>query len=78
MTDFFSTNSFDLVVYPCLLVAVVMGCVTGLLRSLATIIGYICGTGIAVAAAPKTVSLLANYPKIPRRRRESSSWQFSF
>jgi len=38
---------------------------TGLLRSLATIIGYICGAGIAVAAAPKTVSLLANYPKIP-------------
>jgi len=65
MTDFFSTNSFDLAVYACLFVAVVMGFMTGLLRSLATIIGYICGAGIAVAAAPKTVSLLANYPKIP-------------
>jgi membrane protein required for colicin V production len=42
-----------------------MGFMTGLLRTLATIIGYICGAGIAVAAPPKTVSLLANYPKIP-------------
>ena len=59
MTDFFSTNSFDLAVYACLFVAVVMGFMTGLLRSLATIIGYICGAGIAVAATPKTLSLLA-------------------
>ena len=65
MTDFFSTNSFDLAVYACLFVAVVMGFMTGLLRSLATIIGYICGAGIAVAATPKVLSLLANYPKIP-------------
>ena len=65
MTDFFSTNSFDLAVYVCLFVAVVMGFMTGLLRSLATIIGYICGAGIAVAATPKALSLLANYPKIP-------------
>jgi len=42
-----------------------MGFMTGLLRTLATIIGYICGAGIAVVAPPKTVSLLANYPKIP-------------
>jgi len=42
-----------------------MGFMTGLLRTLATIIVYICGAGIAVAAPPKTVSLLANYPKIP-------------
>ena len=46
-------------------VAVVMGFMTGLLRSLATIIGYICGAGIAVAATPKALSLLANYQKIP-------------
>jgi len=65
MTDFFSTNSFDLAVYLCLFVAVVMGFMTGLLRSLATIIGYICGAGIAVAATPKALFLLANYPKIP-------------
>ena len=42
-----------------------MGFMTGLLRTLATIIVYICGAGIAVAAPPKTVSLLANYPRIP-------------
>ncbi len=65
MTDFFSTNSFDLAVYLCLFVAVVMGFMTGLLRSLATILGYICGAGIAVAATPKALSLIANYPKIP-------------
>jgi membrane protein required for colicin V production len=65
MTDFFSTNTFDLAVYACLFVAVVMGFMAGLLRSLATIIGYICGAGIAVAATPKALSLLANYPKIP-------------
>jgi membrane protein required for colicin V production len=65
MTEFFSTNTFDLAVYVCLFVAVVMGFMTGLLRSLATIFGYICGIGIAVAATPKAVSLLATYPKFP-------------
>lgn len=47
MTDFFSTNTFDLAVYVCLFVAVVMGFMTGLLRGLATIFDYICGIGIA-------------------------------
>ena len=40
MTSFFSTNWFDLAIYVCLFVAVVMGFITGLLRSLATIFGY--------------------------------------
>lgn len=35
--DFFSTNPFDLAIYICLFLAVVMGFMTGLLRSLATI-----------------------------------------
>jgi membrane protein required for colicin V production len=65
MSEFFSTNTFDLAVYVCLFVAVVMGFMTGLLRSLPTIFGYICGIGIAVAATPKAVSLLATYPKFP-------------
>jgi hypothetical protein len=65
MTDFFSTNTFDLAVYVCLFVAVVMGFMAGLLRGLATIFDYICGIGIAVAVTPKAISLLANYPKIP-------------
>ncbi len=52
MTSFFSTNPFDLAIYVCLFVAVVMGFMTGLLRSLATIFGYVCGMGVAVATAP--------------------------
>jgi membrane protein required for colicin V production len=45
-------NPFDAAVYLCLFVAVVMGFISGLLRSLATIFGYVAGMGIAVAAAP--------------------------
>jgi len=60
MTDFFSTNPFDLAIYFCLFVAVVMGFMTGLLRSLATIIGYIAGMGVAVAAAPRVMPLLTS------------------
>jgi hypothetical protein len=45
MSDFFSGNLFDLAIYVCLFFAVVMGFMTGLLRSLATIFGYVCGMG---------------------------------
>jgi xanthine/uracil permease len=50
MTDFFSGNLFDLAIYVCLFVAVVMGFMTGLLRGLAAIFGYVCGMGVAVVA----------------------------
>jgi len=40
---FFSTNPFDLAIYLCLFVAVVLGFMTGFLRSLATIFGYLTG-----------------------------------
>jgi membrane protein required for colicin V production len=63
MTDFFSGNLFDLAIYVCLFVAVVMGFMTGLLRGLATIFGYVCSMGVAVVAAPKLTSLLASYMK---------------
>jgi uncharacterized membrane protein required for colicin V production len=63
MTDFFSGNLFDLAIYVCLFVAVVMGFMTGLLRGLATIFGYVCGMGVAVVAAPKLTSLLASFMK---------------
>ena len=66
MTDFFSTNSFDLAVYVCLFVPVVMGFMTGLLRTLATIINYICGAGIAGAATPKALP--------PRELSEPQTW----
>jgi membrane protein required for colicin V production len=65
MTSFFSTNWFDLAIYVCLFVAVVMGFITGLLRSLATIFGYIAGMGIALAAAPRVTPLLTGYLKMP-------------
>jgi membrane protein required for colicin V production len=63
ISDFFSGNLFDLAIYVCLFVAVVMGFMTGLLRSLATIFGYVCGMGVAMVAAPKLTSLLATYLK---------------
>src|SRR6187401_1489722 len=65
MTSFFSTNWFDLAIYVCLFVAVVMGFMTGLLRSLATIFGYIAGMGVAVFAAPRVTPLLTSYLKMP-------------
>ena len=75
--DFFSTNLFDLAIYVCLFVAVVMGFMTGLLRSLATIFGYMCGMGVAVAAAPKTdASAHRHIRKCRRRRPGSYSLQF--
>ncbi|MGB6351479.1 MAG: CvpA family protein [Pseudolabrys sp.] len=65
MSNFISTNPFDLAIYVCLFIAVVMGFMTGLLRSLATIIGYIGGMGVAVAAGPRVTPLLTAYLKMP-------------
>jgi len=62
---FFSTNPFDLAIYICLFVAVVMGFMTGFLRSLATIFGYVAGMGVAAAAAPRVAPLLTTYLKMP-------------
>jgi membrane protein required for colicin V production len=47
------------VVYFCLFVAVVMGFHAGLLRSLATIFGYVAAMAIAVGATPKLSPFLA-------------------
>jgi xanthine/uracil permease len=86
MSDFFSGNLFDLAIYVCLFVAVVMGFMTGLLRSLATIFGYVCGMGVAVVAAPKLTSLLASYLRTATdvdrgdrdlRRGRSRDWRTS-
>ena len=52
MNDILSVNQFDAAVYICLFVAVVMGFMSGLLRSLATIFGYVAAMGLAVALAP--------------------------
>ena len=63
--DILSVNPFDLAIYICLFVAVVMGFMTGLLRSLATIFGYLAGMGVAVAATPPLAPLLTTYLKMP-------------
>jgi membrane protein required for colicin V production len=62
---FFSTNLFDLAIYVCLFAAVVLGFMTGFLRSLATIFGYVSGMGVAVAAAPRLAPLLTTHLKMP-------------
>jgi membrane protein required for colicin V production len=51
-------NSFDLAVIGILLIAVVMGFQSGLLRALATILGYVCGATVAVAATPAVARIL--------------------
>ena len=52
MNDILSINQFDAAVYICLFVAVVMGFMTGMLRSQATIFGYVAAMSLAVALAP--------------------------
>jgi membrane protein required for colicin V production len=60
-----SLNPFDAAVAICLLVAIVAGFRSGLLRSLATIFGYIAAAPIAVAAAPYLTPLLISQFKMP-------------
>lgn len=45
-------NLFDAAVYLCLAVAIVMGFRAGLLRSVATIVGYLAAAPVAVLVAP--------------------------
>jgi membrane protein required for colicin V production len=52
-------NLFDAAVYLCLLVAVVVGFNSGLLRSLATILGYAAAALVAVGTAPALSLFLA-------------------
>jgi membrane protein required for colicin V production len=52
-------NTFDLAVIGVLIVAVVMGFSSGLLRSLATIFGYIGAAPVAIAATPMAARVLA-------------------
>ena len=52
-------NTFDAAIYIFLFLAVVMGFMTGLLRSLATIFGYVAAMAIVVALAPQLAPLLS-------------------
>lgn len=58
-------NLFDAAVYICLFVAVVIGFNSGLLRSLATIFGYVAATPIAVGTAPALSLFLAQRFRMP-------------
>lgn len=69
MTDLRAAiNPFDAVVYICLFVGVVVGFMSGLLRSLATIFGYVAAMGLAVALAPRlTPLLIAQFKPAPEQ-----------
>ncbi len=62
--DLRAINPFDAAVYLALFVAVVMGFLSGLLRSLATIFGYLAAMGLAVALAPRLTPLLTGQFKL--------------
>jgi membrane protein required for colicin V production len=51
-------NPFDAVVYAIALIAIVMGFKAGLLRSLATILGYLIAAPIAVAVTPAVTAVV--------------------
>jgi membrane protein required for colicin V production len=57
---FLPINPFDAAVYLCLIVAVVFGFKSGLLRSLATIFGYLAAAPVTVALVPGVSPLLAD------------------
>ena len=65
MNSYFSSNPFDIAIYACLFLAVVMGFHAGLLRSLATIFGYLAAAPIAVAAAPYLTPVLVSQFRLP-------------
>jgi membrane protein required for colicin V production len=58
-------NIFDAVIYVCVVLAVVMGFNAGLLRSLATIIGYLAAMPIAVGATPYLSGILTSQLRMP-------------
>jgi len=55
-------NSFDAVIYLVALVAVISGFNAGLLRSIATIMGYLAAMPVAMAAMPYASRLLPDKP----------------
>ena len=61
-------NPFDAAIYVCLAVAVVAGLKSGLLRSLATIFGYVCAAPVAVAVMPYLTPSLVGQLKLPPDR----------
>jgi membrane protein required for colicin V production len=60
-----SINPFDAAIYVCLAVAIIAGFRAGLLRSLATIFGYVTAAPLAVAAAPYLSPILIEQFHLP-------------
>jgi len=60
-----SLNTFDAVVIFVTAMAVALGFMTGLLRSLATILGYAAAVPVAIFAAPGLGGLLGQRPGMP-------------
>jgi membrane protein required for colicin V production len=58
-------NSFDFVVILGAVVAIVMGFRSGLLRSVATIVGYLCAMPIALVTAPASGAFLTEQLRMP-------------
>ena len=56
---------FDAAIYLALFLAVVMGFMTGMLRSLATIFGYLAAMGLTVALAPQVARFMTAQFKLP-------------
>jgi membrane protein required for colicin V production len=58
-------NSFDAAIYVVVIVAVIAGFKSGLLRSVATILGYVAAMPIALVSAPRLVPVLAGVFQMP-------------
>ena len=58
-------NLFDAAVYFCLTVAVIAGFRSGLLRSMATIFGYLAAMALAVAMTPRLTQFLIDRFQMP-------------
>jgi len=54
-----SMNAFDAAVIGIMIVAIVMGFQSGLLRALATILGYVCAAPVAITASPAVARILS-------------------
>jgi uncharacterized membrane protein required for colicin V production len=69
-------NTFDAVVYFVGIVAIISGFKAGLLRSVATIIGYLTAMPIALAATPPRTNSARRARPAPRIRwcSSASSW----
>jgi len=65
MNNDLPVNLFDLAIYVCLAFAIVAGYRSGLLRSLATIFGYVIAAPVAVALMPYLTPVLAERLHLP-------------